>query len=533
MRDHVIGIDIGTTGTKTGIYNLEGRLVGEAFEESILRYPGPGQVEQDPGEIFDSAVRTVRAALKASGVDAARIAAMALDGQMAGIMAIDDDWNPVTHYDSWLDTRCAPWLEKLRPHEDEIIRTCGMALAFNHAPRFLYWRDAKPDVWARIRSFIQPAAYVAGKFAGLSGADAFMDRTYLVFSGFGSGETGAWNEALLARVGLGIEKLPKIVQPWDVIGRLTSHWAKETGLPEGLPIAAGCGDQSANVLGGGLVDPGVVFDTSGTASVFATIIDHFGTDTKYKCLMTCPHVIPGLYFPMAYVAGGGLNLRWFRDSVSPLEKAESEKSGINPYDALARDAADIPPGSEKLIFLPHLSGRNTPNDPDMRGAFIGLTWRHGKPHMVRAIMESIAYEYAFYLRAVREIAPDYDPRHAINIAGGARSPLLRQIKADALGIDYHHLQREEFGTLGSAIVAGHAVGLFPNLAETARRFAGTPAGTTSARPEMTAAYAPYVDAYIDALATLSPLFARMNRTLSGAERSETSRSAAGGADTEG
>jgi xylulokinase len=152
----------------------------------------------------------------------------------------------------------------------------------------------------------------------------------------------------------------------------------------------------------------------------------------------------------------------------------------------------------------------------MRGAFLGLTWRHGKPHMVRAIMESIAYEYAFYLRAVREIAPDYDPHHAINIAGGARSPLLRQIKADTLGIDYRTLQREEFGTLGSAIVAGHAVGLFPDMAETARRFAGSPVAETKARPEATAAYASYVDAYIDALATLSPLFARMSRRLAAA-----------------
>ena len=518
MRDHVIGIDIGTTGTKTGIYDRGGRLVGEAFEESVLRYPGPGQVEQDPDEIFDSAARTVRAALASSGLEASRVAAMALDGQMAGIMAIDKDWNPVTHYDSWLDTRCAPWLKELRPHEDEIIRTCGMALAFNHAPRFLYWRD-KPEIWDRIHSFIQPAAYVAGRLAGLSGTDAFTDRTYLVFSGFGSGEKAGWNEALLDRFRLDRAKFPRIVEPWEIIGRLTARWAGETGLPIGLPIAAGCGDQSANVLGAGLVDPGVVFDTSGTASVFATIINHFGTDTKYKCLMTCPHVIKGLYFPMAYVAGGGLNLRWFRDSVSPLEKAQSEIRGINPYDALAEEAAAIPPGSEKLLFLPHLSGRNTPIDPDMRGAFLGLTWRHGKPHMMRAIMESIAYEYAFYLRAVREIAPDYDARHAINIAGGARSPLLRQIKADALGIDYHSLEREEFGTLGSAIIAGHAVGLFPDIAETARRFAGTVVAQTKSRPEVTAAYAPYVDAYIDALATLSPFFARMNRTLSaGSER---------------
>ncbi|WP_176559321.1 xylulokinase [Rubellimicrobium roseum] len=512
MQDHVIGVDIGTTGTKAGIYDRDGRLKGEAFEESILHYPQPGLVEQDPEDIFTSVVNTVRTAMERAGLAPERIAALALDGQMAGLMGIDADWSPVTHYDSWLDTRCAPWLAELRPYEEEIILTCGMALAFNHAPKLLYWRD-QPDVWNRVASFIQPAAYVAGKLAGLKGRDAFMDRTYIVFSGFGSGETFTWNESLLAQFGLTTEKLPRICEPWDIVGHLLPDWAAKMNLPPGLPIAAGCGDQSANVLGGGLVDPGSVFDTSGTAAVFATVIDRFGTDTTYRCLMTCPHVVPGLYFPMAYVAGGGLNLRWFRDALSPLEKAEWEEQGANPYDELAKAAGEIPPGSEKLIFLPHLSGRNTPNDPDMRGAFLGLTWRHEKPHMVRAIMESIAYEYALYLRAVREIAPGYDPKFAVNIGGGARSEVLRQIKADALGLEYRCMDREEFGTLGAAIVAGHAVGLFPDLPGTARRFAGETRPVAQARPERTRAYEAYVDAYIDALQSLSPFFSRMSSSL--------------------
>lgn len=513
MKDHVIGVDIGTTGTKTGIYDSDGRLKGEAFEESILRYPRPGQVEQDPEEIFQSVLRTVKAAMARADLAPDRIAAIALDGQMAGLMAVDENWQPVTHYDSWLDTRCAPWLEQLRPHEQDIIRTCGMALAFNHAPKILYWRD-QPEVWRRIASFVQPAGFVSGRLAGLKGRDAFMDRTYLVFSGFGSSEHAVWDDELLSRFDLTTEKLPRIVEPWDIIGTVQPEWAEQLGVAAGTPIAAGCGDQSANVLGGGLVDTGVVFDTSGTASVFATVIDSFGTDTKYRCLMTCPHVVPGLYFPMAYIAGGGLNLRWFRDEVSPLEKAAWEDEGRNPYDALTAAAAEVPPGSEQLIFLPHLSGRNTPNDPDMRGAFLGLTWRHGKAHMVRAVMESIAYEYAFYLRAVREIAPGYDPSFAVNIGGGARSAELRQIKANALGLDYSVQDRNEFGTLGAAIVAGHAVGMFPDLRETARRFAGKPQRVTVADAEVTARYRPYIDTYIDAMETLSPLFGRMAQRLS-------------------
>ncbi|PZX12194.1 xylulokinase [Palleronia aestuarii] len=511
--DHVIGIDIGTTGTKTGIYDASGRLVADAFEESRLTYPAPGQVEQDADEIHESVVNTIRAAMETSVLDASRIACIALDGQMAGTMAIDAEWNAVTHYDSWLDTRCASKIEALRPHEDEIIRTCGMALAFNHAPKMLWWRDERPETWSRIHSFIQPAAYCAGKLAGLGGSDAFIDRTYLVFTGFGHGETSTWNEELLGKVGLDTSKLPRIVEPWDIIGRVTAEQALLTGLAEGTPIAAGCGDQSANVLGAGLVEPGMVFDTSGTASVFATVIDTFGTDLTYRCLMTCPHVVPGLYFPMAYVAGGGLNLRWFRDEVSPLETERWTGAGEEPYAALSREAGSVPPGSEKLIFLPHLSGRNTPNDPTMRGAFFGLTWKHGKAHLVRAIMEGVAYEYAIYLRAVREIAPGYDPKIALNIGGGARSDLFRQIKADALGMDYARLPREEFGTLGAAIVAGHAVGLFPDIRATAKAFAEEPGDILEWRPDVNRAYAPYVEMYAELLEQTSGLFGEMDRRL--------------------
>lgn len=164
MKDHVIGVDIGTTGTKTGIYDSQGRQVGEAFEESILHYPRPGEVEQDPEDIFASVLRTIGAAMQQAGLAPGRIAAIALDGQMAGIMAVDADWNPVTHYDSWLDTRCAPWLEQLRPHEADIIRTSGMALAFNHAPKILVL--ARPS--GNLESYCQfhPARRLCRRQAG-------------------------------------------------------------------------------------------------------------------------------------------------------------------------------------------------------------------------------------------------------------------------------------------------------------------------------------------------------------------------------
>lgn len=463
----LLGVDIGTMGTKAAVYDLQGRQLGAAFEESVLLYPRPGWVEQRPDDIFGSVLRTIRAAVAESGVPAGCIAGIALDGQMAGVCTIDEDWGTPTHYDSWLDNRCAGQLPALTRHEDAILARSGCAPSYNHGPKILYWRDEQPEAWRRIRSFIPPAPYVAGRLAGLRGDASFMDRTYLNFTPFADTAQARWNADLLDVFDLDEAKLPRIVEPTDVIGTVSRQAAALTGLMEGTPIAAGCGDQAANVLGAGIVAPGMVFDTAGTASLLSTVIDCFETDSRYKTLMTCPHVVPGLYYAMAYVAGGGLNLRWFRDAFATARGTPSDGAAYRQLDAMA---AAVPPGADDLFFIPHMGGRNTPNNTNMRGAFFGLTWRHGQAEIFRAIMESVAYEYSAYLRSVRAIAPDLTYRRVLNIGGGARSQVFRQIKADVLGLDYERLDRDEFGTLGSALVAGKAVGVFADLPATAISF---------------------------------------------------------------
>lgn len=398
------------------------------------------------------------------------MAALAIDGQMAGVCTVDEEWGTLTVYDSWLDTRCASYMDTMKEHEQLVIAKTGGPVSFAHGPKILWWQRERPDVFERIAKFVQPAGYVTGRLAGLRGEEAYIDYTYLHFSGFSETAEHVWSDELCRLFGVPMTKLPRIVRPWDIVGRLKREAAEESGLVEGTPIAAGLGDQSAGALGAGIVEAGMLYDVAGTASVLALCVDRFTPDVEHRTLFAMPSAVEGLWYPLAYINGGGLNLRWFRDEISPEEKEAIEKTGDDFYERYDSRAASVKAGSEGLLFLPHLAGRVCPNDPTIRGLWAGFTWAHTKAHFYRSLLEGVAYEYGYYLKIVRGLAPDVEFTEVRVLGGGSKSRLWNQIKADVLGLPYVRLSREEFAVLGSAIVAGHAVGLFPDIKSTAQAF---------------------------------------------------------------
>jgi xylulokinase len=316
-----------------------------------------------------------------------------------------------------------------------------------------------------------------------------------------------------------MDVLPEIVEPWRVIGEVTDAAAHDFCLAPGTPIAAGCGDTAANALGAGIVRPGQLFDVAGTASVLAGCTDRFVADTTHRALLTMRSVIPGLWHPLAYIAGGGQALRWFRDEFyngsDELRVTSDEFGGSSTrhsslvtrnYEEMISAAAAIPPGAEGLFFSPHLGGRICPAAPEMRGAWLGFSWGHSRAHFFRAVLESIAYEYAWYLRVLGEHIPNLELTEARVVGGGARSDEWNQIKADVLGVPYQRLAGDEFGTWGAAMIAGKAAGVFDDLAETAATHA-TPAGRPI-RPsaERHEFYRPLVERYIRLQEQLTTLF---------------------------
>ena len=513
-RDHLIGVDLGTSSTKAALYRTDGTLVAEASADVPLLYPSPGVVEQENDDFYRTAAETVGRCLRESGVDPRRVAAIAFDSQMAGIGSIDENYEPATRFDSWLDMRCRPYIAYLNEHHADLItRLTGCAPTCDHGPKILWWKHERPDEYARVAKFVTPAAYVAGKMAGLSADRAFMDYTFIHFSGLADNRAGQWSAAICDTLGVEMDVLPEIVEPWRVIGEVTETAAREFGLAPGTPIAAGCGDTAANALGAGIVRPGQVFDVAGTASVLAGCTDHFVADTTHRALLTMRSVIPGLWNPLAYIAGGGQALRWFRDQFNNYElRITNYESGgssthqsvgrqgsslvSRDYEEMIEEAAAIAPGAEGLFFSPHLGGRICPATPEMRGAWLGFSWGHTRAHFFRAILESIAYEYAWYLGILREYIPNLELTETRAVGGGARSDAWNQIKADVMGVPYQRLARSEFGTWGAAMIAGKAAGIYDDLAATAAehaRPAGEPIRPTA---ETHVFYRPRVAQYI-------------------------------------
>ena len=471
-----VGCDLGTLGTKAAVIDDSGEVLGSAFEEVTLRHPRPGWVEQDWDEIEGSAHRTIRRALAESG-RASDVGGVAFSGQMSGIGPIDENYGPVAHYDSWLDTRCERYIVEMSEHVDRVTQLSGCPPTYSHGPKLLYWQMERADDFTTIARFVVPGAYVAGRLCGLSADEAFIDRTYIHFSNLSDTSESTWSEELLVAFGIDGRVLPAIVDPFDVVGEVTSEASEITGIPTGTPVAAGAGDQSAASLGAGVVSPGQAFDSAGTASVFAMCVDGFYPDVDNNVLMATHSVIDGVYIALAFINGGGLSLRWFRDEIATFLKDDPDA-----YARLDRMAEDVPLGSGDLLWFPHFQGRVLPPQPFVRGSWLGLTSGHSLGHMFRSILEGIAYEYAEWARLADEAQGGIELHEARVLGGGAASRLWNQIKADVLGIDWVPTLRQECGVLGDALIAARATGHVDDVAETAQQWQKT---TDPIRPDST------------------------------------------------
>jgi xylulokinase len=489
----LIAIDVGVSFVKAGVFSADGGRKAVAVRRAPAQQPSPGVFIQNPDELYDLARDALREAVASAGAGKGSVAAIAVSGAMGGAMGVDRYWRPVTDWSIVSDNRFMPHAVAMQQaaHE-EILSLSGTNLPVLGA-KTLWWKEGYPRAYDKVAKFVVIGGYVAAKLAGIGIEDAFIDRTYLNFTGIADIGRDAWSAALCGRFGIDRERLPRIVRSNEVIGRLAPETAIECGLSAGIPIVAGAGDKPAGTLGAGLTRAGLVIDESASFGALSLCIDRYVPDTAHRTLENLPSPVPGLFLPSIFLNGSGLTHAWFADTFGAEEKREAP-AGRSGYDLLAERAAAVPPGSEGLIAIGLFGGRSYPSDPSIRGMWLGQSWFHRKEHFYRALLESIAYEYATALDVMRENYPEVSFDEIRVIGGGARSDLWNQIKADVMGIRYVRLEGHDYAMLGDILLAGSAVGIFADPGVEPTRFARK-SRAWEPDPRRTAHYARYVEIY--------------------------------------
>jgi len=444
---YVLGIDVGTGGTRALIIDQTGRLVSSATEEhEPFASPQIGWAEQKPDDWWRAAGVAVRKALGNANLSGEQIACVGFSGQMHGAVMLDETDVVVRPALIWCDVRtekqCNDFTAKVGA-ERLIQLTCNPALPNFTLTKFLWVRENEPKNWRRVRSVMLPKDYVRFRLTGdraIDMADAsgtlMLDVT-----------NRRWSKEILQAAEIDESLLPKLYESPDVCGKVSALGAKATGLKEGTPVVAGAGDQAAGATGMGIVTPGAVSATIGTSGVVFAATDRPALDAKGRLHTFC-HAVPGRWHVMGVTQAAGLSLRWFRDRFGA-----GSDDGRDPYERLTSEAMKVPVGSDGLLWAPYLMGERTPHlDPNARGALVGLTASHTRGHMVRSILEGVAFSLkdSFTLFAEMEV-----PVNRIRLGGGgARSPLWRQIQADVYGHEVEIVEAEEGAAYGAAILAG-------------------------------------------------------------------------------
>ena len=463
---YFIGVDLGTNGIKVGITDKEGHVIESSYRETKLISPKPGFMEQEPQDFITGTLNAIRDILKKTKIDPGMIKSLSIDGQMGGVIGIDSEYESITDFNIGLDARSEKYDDYICSNFSKLImsKTYGSP---RNAPKIIWWKKEHPDVYKRIKKFVMLNSYVAGKLAGLKSKDAFIDYTLLSLFGIEDIKKQDWSEDICDALGIDIEKLPGVVRPWDIVGKLTGYAADNCGLKEGTLIAAGAADQVAGLLGAGLIKTGTLFEVAGSSTVQFLVVDKIVRHGEDDSIFYMPSIIPGLFYAFNYVNGGGICLRWFRDEFMGYYDREKGLAKANGFKAIERKIKDIPPGSEGLIFIPYFGGRQCPYDTTLRGAWIGLKWGHKIEHLYRAILEALAYNSRLAFDNLLSMFPDYKPDQVIITGGGSKSDIWNQIKADVTGFKYLRAKDFEINIRGSGIIAGFGAGEIEDMVATA------------------------------------------------------------------
>jgi xylulokinase len=458
-----LGIDIGTSATKTLATDGRGAILASATAEYPCSHPQPGWSEQDPALWWDATVTTVHEVLDRAGLKAADVKGIGLSGQMHGSVVLDGDGQVIRPALLWNDQRtaaeCAEIEEQVGGREALVRLVANPALTGFTAPKLLWLRKHEPDSWDRVRQVLLPKDYIRYRLSGTYATEVSDASGTLLLDV----AHRRWSTELLSKLDIDGALLPPCHESPHVSAKVGQLGSTATGLALGTPIVGGGGDQPAGAVGNGIVRPGVVSATMGTSGVVFAHTEELGFDPLGRLQRGC-HAVPGAWHVMGVVLAAGGSLQWFRNELGKAEVEAARAQGIDPYFLLTDEAALAGPGAEGLFFLPYLTGERTPHfDPNAKGGWIGLTIRHGRAHLIRSVLEGATYAMRDSLELIREMGAAIKQ---IRVSGGgARNPLWRQLQADIYGHDVHRLNSTEGPALGAALLAQVGTGGFASVPE--------------------------------------------------------------------
>ncbi|MEW5959388.1 MAG: xylulokinase [Chloroflexota bacterium] len=479
---YFLGIDSSTTGVKALLIDEQGQVAGAVTTALTLSTPYPLWSEQNPEDWWAGAVASIRRLLSDAGVSGEAIAAIGLTGQMHGLTLLDEAGQVLRPAILWNDQRTGAECDDIRARlgKARLIQITGNdALTGFTAPKILWVQKHEPEIFAKARQILLPKDFIRFKLTGTYATDRAGGAGTLLFDL----AKRDWSSEVVAALDIPPAWLPRSHEGPEVTGHVSAATAAATGLKAGTPVVGGGGDQAAQAVGVGAVEPGIIALTLGTSGVVFASTDEPFVEPEGRLHAFC-HAVPGRWHLMGVMLSAAGSLRWYRDTLA---------AGVD-FDTLLAPAAGVAPGSEGLLFLPYLTGERTPHpDPLARGAFVGLTVRHGRPHFSRAVLEGVAFGLrdSFELMKSAGLA---EIRQVRVSGGGARSGLWRQILADVLNVELVTINTTEGAAYGAALLAGVGAGVWPDV-DAACRQSVTVTGSTAPQPDAVARYEPLYEQY--------------------------------------
>lgn len=454
---YFLGIDVGTGGSRAVLIDADGRITASATVEHVMfASPNVGWAEQDAEDWWRASAAAVRAILAENEISAEQIKSVGFSGQMHGAVLLDARDNVLRPSIIWCDQRTSEQCETITTKigaEKLIELVSNPALTNFTLPKMLWVRENEPEIWAQVKTVLLPKDYVRFRLTADKASDVSDSSGTLLFDV----ANRRWSTKMFDALELDRSLMPQVYESIEITGSISAAGAEATGLIEGTPVVAGAGDNAAGAVGMGIVSTGTVSATIGTSGVVFAVTDEPSIDLKGRIHTFC-HAIPNRWHVTGVTQGAGLSLRWFRENFAAADS----------YEKLTEEAANAPAGADGLFWTPYLMGERTPHiDPHARAALIGLTVSHTKAHIVRAVLEGVAFSLRDCLEIFKELNV---PVEIIRLGGGgARSALWRQIQADIYGRKVEIVEAEEGATFGAALLAGVGVGAWQTVEEACQK----------------------------------------------------------------